>query len=268
MLCGRSRPLRIQAQERLGPAEWIRTGSCPTAQLSAMHPTAPHFLLYSEAARAADAEQEARSRWRFVLQPAAGGESLQAADDEDGATPERLELLAIVRALESLDQPSRVTLVTGSKNVRRGLTYGLSQWRESGWQWERFGQMTPVKNGDLWRRIDRALDIHTLECRTGRLDQANDLAAPAPSPPADPQPKVVTRRTRRGRVLRIDPGAGTSEIRSTKHETNYQPQFAKRSSALAARSRVRRSRLRDWNLLRISDFGLRAWKRFCTLLRH
>jgi ribonuclease HI len=165
---------------------------------------APHFLLYSEAAAPAGAEQALPGRWRFVLRPAAGGDSIQAADDEDGASPERLELLAIVRALEALDQPSRVTLVTGSRNVRRGLSYGLPLWRESGWQWERYGQMTPVKNGDLWRRVDRALAIHTLECRAGRLEKASDLSPPA-LPSTAPEPKVVTRRTRRGRTLRIDP---------------------------------------------------------------
>ena len=178
-----------------------------------MHPPAPHFLLYSEAAAAADSQQALPGRWRFVLRNEAGETALQAADDEDGATPERLELLAIVRALESLDQPSRVTLVTASRNVRRGLTYGLPLWRESAWQWERFGQMTPVKNGDLWRRIDRALAIHALDCRC-RLEQTDDLAQPAaaPTPAAAEEPKVVTRRTRRGRVLRIDqPAAPTAE---------------------------------------------------------
>lgn len=177
-----------------------------------MHIPAPHFLLYSEAARAAESQQALPGRWRFVLRPTAGGEELQAADDEEGATPERLELLAIVRALESLDQPSRVTLVTASRNVRRGLSYGLPQWRESGWQWERYGQMTAVKNGDLWRRIDRALEIHSLDCRC-RLEQTDDLAQPAITPePVAEKPKFVTRRMRRGRVLRIDqPAAPTTK---------------------------------------------------------
>jgi ribonuclease HI len=186
-----------------------------------MHAAAPHFLLYSEAAAAADAQQALPGRWRFVLRPAAGGDALQAADDEDGATPERLELLAIVRALESLDQPSRVTLVTASRNVKRGLTYGLPLWRESAWQWERYGQMTPVKNGDLWRRIDRALAIHALDCRSGRLEQADDLAQPAATPaPAAEEPKTVTRRTRSGRVLRIDRPAAAS---STKDQRTKAP---------------------------------------------
>jgi ribonuclease HI len=181
-----------------------------------MHATAPHFLLYSEAAAAADSQQTLPGRWRFVLRPAEGGEAIQAADDEEGATPERLELLAIVRGLESLDQPSRVTLVTGSKNVRRGLKYGLVQWRDSDWQWERYGQMTPVKNGDLWRRIDRALEIHSLDCREGRLEQTDDLAQSAPVARTEAAPKVQWKRTRRGRSIRIDQPSPNQPTREPK----------------------------------------------------
>ena len=241
-----------------------------------MSAAAPHFLLYSEAAAAADAQQTLPGRWRFVLRPAAGGDPIQAADDEDGVSAERLELLAIVRALEALDQPSRVTLVTGSRNVRRGLHYGLPLWRENSWQWERYGQMTPVKNGDLWRRIDRALEIHTLECRTG-LDKASDLAPPALAPAPRLEPKVITRRTRRGRVLRIDqPAAEKSEIRNSKHETNSTNAVLKPPRARAPRRRFSHSRLGISNLIRISDFVLRvlprhvfsALSRFCTLIRN
>jgi ribonuclease HI len=186
-----------------------------------MHPPAPHFLLYSEAAAAADAQQALPGRWRFVLRPTAGGEALQAADDEDGATPERLELLAIVRALESLDQPSRVTLITASRNVRRGLTYGLSQWRESAWQWERYGQMTPVKNGDLWQRIDRALEIHALDCRAGRLEKTDDLVQSTPQAQPAGEPKVNWRRTRRGRSIRIDQGPKLQRTQEPKNRNQH-----------------------------------------------
>src|SRR5262245_32081383 len=119
---------------------------------------APHFLLYPKAvcrravgtlARSAsegfvdgreidtrNSEASHLSQWRFVLRLPGGEKSLEAADVEDGASTERLELLAIIRGLESLDQPSRVTLVA-SGHVERGLKYGLAQWRENDWQWER-----------------------------------------------------------------------------------------------------------------------------------
>jgi ribonuclease HI len=126
---------------------------------------APHYLLFSESCR--DDEQ---GQWRFVLQSIDGSQQLEAADAEPDVHGERLELLAVVRGLEALEQPSRVTLVTPSKYVNRGLSYGLQEWRANDWQWEHFGEMVPVKNRDLWQRIDRALGFHELECRTWRFD--------------------------------------------------------------------------------------------------
>ena len=119
------------------------------------------------------------------MQPVDGGEQFEAADAEPAAQGERLELLAVVRGLEALEQPSRVTLVTPSKYVHRGLTYGLAEWRTQDWQWEHFGEMVPVKNRDLWQRIDRALRFHDLECRTWRFDLphvAGEGAATAAAP--------------------------------------------------------------------------------------
>ena len=130
-----------------------------------MKVAAPHYLLFSESCR-----KSSQGQWRFVLQSIDGGEQLEAADAEPNAKGERLELLAVVRGLEALEQPSRVTLVTPSKYVNRGLTYGMEEWRANDWQWEHFGEMVPVKNRDLWQRVDRALLFHQLECRTWRFD--------------------------------------------------------------------------------------------------
>ena len=92
--------------------------------------------------------------WRFVLQSLDGSSRLEAEDAEPAVGGERLELLAVVRGLEALEQPSRVTLVTPSKYVSRGLSYGLQDWRENDWNWEHHGQMVPIKNRDLWQRLD------------------------------------------------------------------------------------------------------------------
>jgi ribonuclease HI len=95
---------------------------------------------------------------------------LEADDTEPEVDEHRLELLAVVRGLEALNEPSRVTLVTRSRYVTRGFRYRLEQWRENDWCWERFGEMTPVRNSDLWRRIDRAMQYHHVECRVWRFD--------------------------------------------------------------------------------------------------
>jgi len=96
------------------------------------------------------------------------------ADQEPEVQGERLELLTVVRGLEALDQPSRVTLMTSSKYVREGIRYGLSEWQSNGWCWESFGEMVPVKNRDLWQRIDRAMRFHEVDCRTWRLDPPHE----------------------------------------------------------------------------------------------
>ncbi|MFW6170101.1 MAG: RNase H family protein, partial [Planctomycetota bacterium] len=139
----------------------------------------PHVLLFSEATRLPACGEPAESRsthgpnagrhsspqsWHFVLRSPNGHTQLDVADREEGVSASRLELLAVVRGLEALDQPSRVTLVTASRSIQRGLRFGLEPWRENGWQWERFGQMTPIRNADLWQRIDRALAFHEVHC--------------------------------------------------------------------------------------------------------
>ncbi|HEX4143282.1 MAG TPA: RNase H family protein [Pirellulales bacterium] len=165
----------------------------------------PHFLLFSESTR-----QQARGQWRFVLQAVDGSDQFEAFDEEPNVGGERLELLAVVRGLEALPEPARVTLVTPSKYVNRGLSQGLPEWRHNGWQWEHFGEMVPVKNRDLWQRVDRALDFHQVQCRSWRFDLPHGgpaaavgrpPAAPSPAPPAE---RAISRpgRWRLGRRLR------------------------------------------------------------------
>jgi ribonuclease HI len=135
-----------------------------------MRVATPHYLLFSESC-----QKNSQGKWRFVLQTIDGTEQFEAADAEPDAQGERLELLAVVRGLEALGQPSRVTLVTSSKYVNRGLKYGLPEWRANDWQWEHYGEMVPVKNQDLWQRVDRALIYHSLDCRTWRFDPPHGL---------------------------------------------------------------------------------------------
>lgn len=141
-----------------------------------MNIPAPHFLLFSEAKG-----KKRQGQWRFVLQAADGSATLEAEDRESDVGGERLELLAVIRGLEALEQPSRVTLFTPSKYVSRGIAYGLEEWRRNDWTWECFGEMVPVKNRDLWQRLDRALNYHTIEFRIQRTDQAHTGGFPRES---------------------------------------------------------------------------------------
>lgn len=135
----------------------------------------PHYLLYSESAHDSSTRAVGDGvecgRWRFVLKEVEGTEQIEVADEEPGLLPDRLELLAVVRGLEALPGPSRVTLITNSRYVNRGIRFGLAEWRENGWQWEHFGEMSTVTNADLWQRLDSALHIHCVQCRSLRFDR-------------------------------------------------------------------------------------------------
>jgi ribonuclease HI len=161
----------------------------------------PHYLLFSQAHPGPGAS--AGGRWHFVLQSLAGETELEAADREP-APADRLELLAVVRGLEALEQPSRVTLVTPSTYVCHGLRFGVQEWRENGFQWERFGELKPIKNSDLWKRLDQALQIHQVDCRSWRLETNDDLSVPqfAVEPSAEEIDNAPPAKKKR--MLRID----------------------------------------------------------------
>ncbi len=129
---------------------------------------APHYLLFSHTDRI-----HGRGEWEFILRARDGTQRFEAKDAEPDLSSERLDLLTVVRALESLDQPSRVTLIESSDYVWKGVRYGLPEWRTNGWRWEFFGQMVPVKNSDLWQRLDRAMRFHEVECQRRRFDSAS-----------------------------------------------------------------------------------------------
>ncbi len=146
--------------------------------------TAPHYLLLTDTDQFEDqtcattsdehsiaGSKFAGGRWHFVLEPIHHGVRIEADDIEPGVFGERLNLLAVVRGIEALDQPSHVTLVTPSKYVGRGIRRDIRVWKDNNWQWERFGQRVSVKHADLWRRIDRAMAFHKIDCRIFGIGQ-------------------------------------------------------------------------------------------------
>ena len=166
-----------------------------------MNPTmsvpAPHFLLYCDADSQTRGSTAAIGQWRFVLESEDGGSRLEAADVEPETDSERLALLAAVRGLEALDQPSTVTLVTRNAGLSRGLRFGLTHWRDNDWRWERFGRRVPIKNADLWRRVDQALQFHDLRCRIWRLDAPHRPQLSGAEGTGFAQSNVVSRHARR-----------------------------------------------------------------------
>lgn len=165
-----------------------------------MTSNSPHYLLFSEASR----DRCSLPTWRFVLQNVESQRRFAATDSEPCDCGERLELLAVVRGLEALDGPARVTLVTKSRYVSRGIKKGLAEWRANHWKWERFGRIVPVRDHDLWQRVDRALQFHTITCQAWQFETVE--VEPEASIGMEPVTRheevpVVSRRTR----YRVDP---------------------------------------------------------------
>ncbi len=87
-------------------------------------------------------------------------------------TNNRMELMAAIRGIETLKPGSRAVLVTDSAYVRDGITEWIHGWKRNGWK---TAAKKPVKNEDLWRRLDAALADHEVEWRwvrghTGHAD--------------------------------------------------------------------------------------------------
>jgi ribonuclease HI len=75
-------------------------------------------------------------------------------------TNNRMELMAAIQALESLTRPSTVHLYTDSVYLRRGITEWVLVWKRNGW---RTRDKKPVKNVDLWTRLDSAAQVHDVQ---------------------------------------------------------------------------------------------------------
>ena len=88
-----------------------------------------------------------------------GHEKLLCGRSRD-TTNNRMELTAAIEALEALRRPCRVRLSTDSTYVKNGITRWIAGWKRKGW---RTLNGKPVKNVDLWRRLDRAASPHRVE---------------------------------------------------------------------------------------------------------
>ena len=81
---------------------------------------------------------------------------------EPDTTNNRMELLAAISALETLKRPMKVRIITDSNYVKRGITGWLMGWKANGW---RTADKKPVKNQDLWQRLDAATQRHDIDWR-------------------------------------------------------------------------------------------------------
>lgn len=98
--------------------------------------------------------------WAATLQ---SGEHLRELSGAEAATTNnRMELTAVIRALEALKRPVKARIHTDSEYVRRGITEWLPGWKRRDW---RTADKKPVKNRDLWEQLDALAARHEIEWR-------------------------------------------------------------------------------------------------------
>lgn len=91
-----------------------------------------------------------------------GGRVRELSGGEADTTNNRMELMAAISALEALREPCSVTLHTDSTYVRNGITQWMANWRRRGWK---TSDGKPVKNRELWQRLDAAAQQHQIDWR-------------------------------------------------------------------------------------------------------
>lgn len=98
--------------------------------------------------------------WGVLLRSDGVDEELYGGEPQ--TTNNRMELMAVIVALETLKQPSAMRITTDSQYVKRGVGEWMPRWKRNGWL---TAERKPVKNRDLWERLDTALAGHTIDWR-------------------------------------------------------------------------------------------------------
>jgi ribonuclease HI len=96
--------------------------------------------------------------WGAILR--ADGKEKELWGGEADTTNNRMELTAVIRALEALKRPSRLRVYTDSQYVQKGISEWVHSWKRRGW---RTADKKPVKNVDLWTRLDELAALHDIE---------------------------------------------------------------------------------------------------------
>jgi len=114
----------------------------------------PEIVIYTDGACSGN---PGPGGWGAILM--SGPHRKELNGGEAGTTNNRMELLAAISALEALKKPSRVELHTDSNYLRDGITKWIFGWRRNGWK---TADKKPVKNVELWQRLDAARQLHTI----------------------------------------------------------------------------------------------------------
>ena len=108
--------------------------------------------------------------WGAIL--TLGGHEKEISGGEPHTTNNRMELMAAIAALEALKRPCEVELHTDSQYLHQGISTWIKQWKKNGW---RTADRKPVKNNDLWQRLDTAIAQHEVHWRWVRGHNGHEM---------------------------------------------------------------------------------------------
>jgi ribonuclease HI len=112
----------------------------------------PHITIFTDGACSGN---PGPGGWGAILVSGAHRKELKGGEAE--TTNNRMELMAAISALEALKRPSKVELWTDSSYLRDGISKWIHAWKQNGW---RTADRKPVKNVELWQRLDTARQTH------------------------------------------------------------------------------------------------------------
>lgn len=116
----------------------------------------PSYHLYTDGACSGN---PGPGGWAYILRDAESGEEREASGAERETTNNRMELTAAIEGLGAIEQSSEVDLYSDSKYVLNGLKDWIRSWKARGW---RTASKQPVKNRELWERLDELASRHTI----------------------------------------------------------------------------------------------------------
>ncbi len=101
--------------------------------------------------------------WAFILRHLPTGTETEDSGGLANTTNNQMELLAVVEGLARLKRPLRVELFTDSVYVGKGISEWMAKWKKNGWKRREKSRLVPVKNVELWQRLDQLVQRHEVK---------------------------------------------------------------------------------------------------------
>ncbi|WP_231753194.1 ribonuclease HI [Rosistilla carotiformis] len=100
--------------------------------------------------------------WAYVLRDLQSGTEKECSGGLVETTNNQMEMLAVIRGLQALKRPCKVTLYSDSSYVGQGLSKWMPGWKRNGWRRKVGSKFAELKNADLWKELDRQLQVHAV----------------------------------------------------------------------------------------------------------